>query len=66
MSSEDLFSPVNDKGERYKKLLTTVLTKRFMVYVAGNKPTEQKMVTQDYEDIIKYVTKEMQEEQNDN
>ena len=66
MSSEDLFSPVNDKGDRYKKLLTTVLTKRFMVYVAGHKPTEQNMVNQDYSNIIEYVTKEIQEEQNDN
>ena len=66
MSSEDLFSPINDKGDRYKKLLTTVLTKRFMVYVVGHKPTEQNMVSQDYSNIMEYVTKEMQEEQNDN
>lgn len=66
MSSEDLFSPVNDKGERYKKLLTSVLTKRFMVYVAGQKPTEQKMISQDYSNIMEFVEKEMQEEKNDN
>lgn len=65
MRSEDLFAPVAGKEDGYKKLINKVLSQRFAIYIGSLKPTEQKMVNQDYSNIMEYVKRELQEKNND-